>query len=115
MDGRNAPKTMTVHLIDWHCGSIKQVTRSTFTSEGLACGAAVDQAVTVATTLHEIEVGPVAIALTKRLVEEAQLLFKIDGYVDAMSLIRALAAASIKVPQEKSFLLNLLATVLTSL
>ena len=33
---------------------------------------------------------------------------KIDGCVDAMSWIRALAASPIKVPQEKSFLLNLL-------
>jgi hypothetical protein len=107
-NGRNESKTVMVHLIDWHCGSIKQVTRSTFTSEGLACVAAVDQAITLATTLHEIEVGPVAIGQTKRLVEEAQLLYKIDGFVDAMSLIRALAASSIKVPQEKSFLLNLL-------
>jgi hypothetical protein len=96
-----------VHLIDWHCGSIKQVTRSTLTSEGLACVAAVDQAITLATTLHEIEVGPVTIGQTKQLVEEARLLFKIGGFVDAMSLIRALAASSIKVPQEKSFLLNL--------
>ena len=108
MNGRNEPTTVLVHLIDWHCGSIKQVTRSTFTSEGLACVAAVDQAITLATTLHEIEVGPVTIGQTKQLVEEARLLFKIDGFFDAMSLIRVLAASSIKVPQEQSFLLNLL-------
>ena len=84
------------------------MSRSTFTSEGLACVAAVDQAITIITTLHEIEVGPVPIGETKRLVEEARLLFQIEGFVDAMSLIKALAASSIKVPQEKSFLLNLL-------
>ena len=70
--------------------------------------AAVDQAITLATTLHEIELGPVNVTQTKQLVEEARLVFKIDGYVDAMSLIKALSAASIKVPQEKSFLLNFL-------
>ena len=84
------------------------MTRSTFTSEGLACVAAVDQAITLVTTLHEIEVGPTNISETKRLIEEARLLFVIEGFVDAMSLIKVLAAASIKVPQEKSFLLNLL-------
>ena len=108
MSGRNKPKTVMVHLIDWHCGSIKQVTRSTFTSEGLACVAAVDQAIALAATLHEIELGPVTISQTKQLVEEARLLYKIDGFVDAMSQIRALAASSIKVPQEKSFLPSLL-------
>ena len=106
--GGQDAKTLMVHLVDWHCGSIKQVTRSTFTSEGLACVAAVDQAITLITTLHEIEVGPQNISETKRLVEEGKLLFSIDGFVDAMSLIKALAAAAIKVPQEKSFLLNLL-------
>ena len=84
------------------------MTRSTFTSEGLACVAAVDQAITLTTTLHEIELGPVTIGQTKQFVEEARLLYKIDGFVDAMLLIRALAASSIKLPQEKSFLLNLL-------
>ena len=88
-NNRSDPKTIMVHLIDWHCGSIKQVTRSTFTSEGLACVAAVDQAITLATTLHEIELGPVNVTQTKQLVEEARLVFKIDGYVDAMSLIKA--------------------------
>ena len=36
------------------------------------------------------------------------MVFNFYGYVDAMPLIKALAAASIMIPQENSFLLNLL-------
>ena len=95
-----------MHLIDWHCGTLKQVSRSTFTSEGLACVAAVDQGITVAVTLHEVIAGPTSIAQTKKLVEEAQLTFGLEAYVDAMSLLKALQASAIKIPQERSFLLS---------
>ena len=46
------------HLFDWHCGSIKQVTRSTFASEALAAIAATDHSIMLAYTLEEIQRGP---------------------------------------------------------
>ena len=98
--GTGSGPTRPVHLIDWHCGTIKQVTRSTFTSEGLACVAAVDQAVLLATTFHEIDHGPQSIRETQRLIEEAALAYAIEAYVDAMSLIKALNVSNIKIPQE---------------
>ena len=49
---------LDVHFLDWHRGTLKQVTRSTFTSEGLAAVLATDQSLSIALSLHEIENGP---------------------------------------------------------
>ena len=58
--------------------------------------------------MHEVEVGPASVTVTMKLVDVAKLLYALDGYIDAMSLIQALSVCAIKVPQEQSFLLSLL-------
>ena len=52
-------QTGTCHILDWHCSSLKVVTRSTFASETQAAIAATDSALMLALTLHEIQLGPV--------------------------------------------------------
>ena len=93
-------RTAMVHLLDWYSGSLKRVTRSTFTSEGLACIAATHQAIDLSIVLHEINVGPTGAKDVDAMIREASLTYSNDVYVDAMSLIKALEAAVIKAPQE---------------
>ena len=53
-----SPRKVTCHLIDWHCGSLKNVTRSTFTSELQAAIMSTDHGLALQFTLHEIRCGP---------------------------------------------------------
>ena len=53
-----SPRKVTCHLIDWHCGSLKNVTRSTFTSELQAAIMSTDHGLALQITLHEIKCGP---------------------------------------------------------
>lgn len=50
----------TCHLLDWHSGSIKAVTRSTFVSELQAAIFAADSALMLGLTLHETKEGLVS-------------------------------------------------------
>ena len=60
--GGSTPAALTgtrpSHLLDWSCGSLKTVTRSTFTSELMSGIAAVDHGIALRLTLHEIATGP---------------------------------------------------------
>ena len=66
------------HLLHCHVGSIKQVVRSTLTAEGLNMILSGDEAIVIATMLHEITLGPLATREAMRLTEELGLLFGID-------------------------------------
>ena len=99
------------HLIDWQCGSIKQVTRSTFTSEALAAIAATDHSIMLAYMLEEIQRGPrTPTQGLQRTMSPSDVsgVFKIEVLLDAMSVLQALAQERIKAPCEKSFLIHLL-------
>jgi hypothetical protein len=96
------------HLLDWVAGSIKQVTRATFTSETLAAIASTDQAIVTAFTLHEIEHGPLSPSEGRQRIEDGTIDCIVDVYVDAMSLIAALQATKLATLTERSFAIHLL-------
>lgn len=58
--GRGPSGKETRHLSDWHCGSIKAVTRSTFVSELQAAISATGSALMLGLTPHEIREGPMS-------------------------------------------------------
>ena len=93
------------------------MTRSTFTSETHAVILALDSALTLAITLHEIAAGPLQPAAAMRMLDvggetatrESQgLLYQVVVATDAMSLVAALSANRVKPPVEKSMLTHLL-------
>ena len=104
------PSELFGHLIDWHCGSIKQVTRATFTSEALAAIAASDHSIMLAYTMEEILQGPRTPTQGIRRLENPinNGTYRIEVLLDAMSVLQALAQERIKAPCEKSFLIHLL-------
>jgi hypothetical protein len=53
-------------------------------------------------TLHELANGPLSKSEARRLREEGGLCFRTTLTVDAMSLFTAIAAATVRVPTEKS-------------
>jgi len=105
-------KTNRVHLLDWVVGMIKQVTRSTFTSETSAVIMAADRAMTIRTTLEEIHRGPIKLSSHTPTVLKARTdtphAIKIVLVTDALNLLLALDTPHVKPPAEQSFLLNLL-------
>ena len=103
---KSARRETPCHLIDWHTGMLKTVTRSTFTSEMQAAVSAADWLLVLGITLHEIACGPVAPREAMRLREEGGLAFEVVLEVDALSLVAALSAARVKAPSEKEFALT---------
>ena len=96
------------HLLDWHCGTLKVVTRSTFASETQAAIAAADAALMLALTLHEIHAGPVTPRQGMDLLQDGGLCFDINLGVDAMNLVSAIANIRLRTPSERSMLCQLL-------
>lgn len=80
----------TCHVLDWHCGSIKAVTRSTFVSELQAAISATDSALMVGLTLHEIKEGPVSPRTGMRLRDDGGSSTSIHVCIDAMSIFSTL-------------------------
>ena len=103
-----SPTGEVCHLLDWHCSSIKVVTRSTFVSELQAAISATDSAIMHALTLHEVHSGPVTPKEGIRLRESGGFAAKIRVCIDAMSVWSALNADRVKPPAEKSLLCHLL-------
>lgn len=52
------PHNVVCHMIDWNCGSLKNDTRSTFTSELQAAIMSMGHSLALQFTLHEIKCGP---------------------------------------------------------
>ena len=96
------------HILDWHCSSLKVVTRSTFASETQAAIAATDSALMLALTMHEIRAGPVTPRQGMTLLQDGGLNFKINLGVDAMNLVSALRNARLRTPSERTMLCQLL-------
>jgi hypothetical protein len=96
------------HLIDWDCGSIKTVTRSTFVSELQAAISATDSSLMLALTFHEIAKGPVTPKEGMLLRESGKSIVSVRVCIDAMSVFSALSSDRIKPPAEKSMLCHLL-------
>ena len=95
------------HLLDSVSRSHKQVTRSTFSSETLACVACADDLIPILLTFHEIERGTVNAAQARELRENGNFAFKSTLSVDAMSLFTAIAAHTVKIPSEKNLAIHL--------
>ena len=74
-------------LVDWSNRGIKQVTRSTFTSETLGVVAAADNGLVLTMMLSEIKHGPIPARELARLSTEAGLCFKLSICTDALNLI----------------------------
>jgi len=106
--GKDANGKERIHVLDWQCGSIKNVTRSTFVSELQAAISAVDNGLMLALTLHELCKGPVTPHQGMCLRENGQTAVKLHVCIDAMSVYSSLASDRIKAPAEKSLLCHLL-------
>ena len=107
-DSMVAPRKVGCHLIDWHCGSLKNVTRSTFTSELQAAIMSTDHGLALQLTLHEIRCGPTTPRQGMEIREKGGSQIKLTVVVDAMSIIAALEPERIKAPTEQSLLSHLL-------
>ena len=68
--GGASTQTHACHVLDWHCSSLKVVTRSTFASETQAAIAATDAALMLGLTLHEVRSGPVSPRCGMHLLQE---------------------------------------------
>jgi hypothetical protein len=92
-----------VHLLDWIVGMIKQVTRSTFTSEAGALLLAADQAIVLRTTLHEVQHGRIKLhSSADSMLEGGSLSSNLIVLVtDALNIFLALDTPNIKPPAEK--------------
>lgn len=91
------------HLLDWQCGTLKTVTRSTFTSELMSGISATDHGLALGLTLHEIAQGPVSTHVARQL-RDAELphVFKHTLCVDSMGMLTAVTASRPKPPAENS-------------
>ena len=74
--GLDENKKGVCHLIDVAVGVTKIAVRSTFTSETHGLIATTDSAIVLATTLHEIAVGPLSLTEAVRLTQEAGLCYE---------------------------------------
>ena len=80
-------KNRICHLLEWSSKLLKQVTRSTFTSETLGVIASADNAIVIATLLHEIAHGPLQAREVARASERGGLTMKIHLVTDALNLL----------------------------
>ena len=103
-----AQRKVRCHLLDWHCGSLKVVTRSTSASEAQAAILAIDHGLALQLTMHEIKCGPVSPRQGMELRDRGGASFEITVAVDAISIISALEPERIKPPAEQSLLSHLL-------
>ena len=104
-----ATGTRPCHLVDWQCGSLKTVTRSTFTSELMSSIAATDHGLSLKLTLHEIASGPLGPDAAMKLRDGAmECIFQMHLGIDSMGLLTAVTAPRPKAPAEKSLLPHLL-------
>ena len=92
-----------MHILDYACKSIRQVTRSTFSAELLSAGNAADEAILISHMVYEIEHGPITVS------EARQRRFSGDYvpvalYLDAKSVFGVVTATCVKIPAEKSLL-----------
>ena len=89
-----------MHIIEDDCGSIRQVTRSTFSSELLSAGNTADKAILLSHMIFEVENGPISIT------ESRQRRFfggytPIALYIDARSVYAATTATFVNAPIRK--------------
>ena len=100
----------TVHLLDVTVGMLKQVTRSTFTSEGGALILAADQAIVLRHTLVEIKTGPQKLSMgnSSAMIQTTGGYYPIVLVTDAYNILLSIDTPHVKPPAEKSFMLNLL-------
>ena len=101
--GEGSDDKRPCHLLDWQCGTLKTVTRSTFTSELMSAIAAADHCLALALTLHEVAKGPVSSSDARRMRDgEKPYAFKHHLAVDSMGLLTAVTAPRPKPPAEHS-------------
>ena len=93
-----------VHLLDWLQGQLKQVSRTTFTSETLACINAVDQMILLAILLHQLANGAITLEEARKFTDGRGNSFETGVNIDAMSVLTALESVNLKQPSEKSLL-----------
>jgi hypothetical protein len=81
------------HLLDWQCGALKTVTRSTFTSELMSAISSTDHALALAMTLHEVLKGPRGAKAARDLRDgTAPLAVDIELSLDSMGVVTAVTA-----------------------
>ena len=99
--------TVHGHLIEWVSKTQRHVTRATFASELFGGTDAVDQGKLLQLSLHEISAGPGTLAELNELAEKGCLNVSLILILDAMSVVAAVAAPTIKPPAENGLLLHL--------
>ena len=97
------------HLLDWQCGALKTVTRSTFTSELMAAISSTDHGLAVAITLGEVWNGPQGAGTARRRRDgELPLGVDVELFLDSMGVVTAVTAPRPKPPAEHSLLPHVL-------
>jgi hypothetical protein len=101
--------TLDCVVLDWFSRKQVHVVRSTFAAELHAMMDAVGQALLLNASITEILEGGLDAAQLAKRSESGDLQLAVDVYVDAKSVMTALAANPVKVPAEKTLYLHLLA------
>ena len=104
----DAKSQVRCHLLDWSCGMLKVVARSTFAAETQAMIAAIDSGLALALTLHEIQVSPVTPRVGMELLEQGGMQIEIHAATDAMNLLTSIQAERARTPTERLMLCQLL-------
>ena len=93
-----------VHVLEFLCKAIRNVTRSTFAAELHAACDAADLGILLQLMLHEVTHGPVSSTVSRDLRTYGGHNVPMFLAIDAMSVFAAVTATYIKAPAEKSLL-----------
>ena len=93
LKGSSPTGTPLVHIIEFTCGTIKQVVRSTFTSETHGVIMTIDTMLPIAITLHEIAEGPISKRQAMEFSEVPGLHHELEVCTDTHNLVSTLALA----------------------
>ena len=99
--------TSTVQVIEMVSRRLRNVTRSTFSSETFAANDCVDQGILLCQILHEVVCGACTALEARTLREEGGFKIPMVLVIDAKSVYAAATAGQVKIPAEKSLLSHL--------
>jgi len=94
----------TVHCLEFMCKALRNVTRSTFSSELHAACDSVDLGILLQLLLHEISSGPVTAMDARELRTSGGYDVPMIMHIDALSVFAAITATFVKAPAEKGLL-----------
>ena len=94
-------------MVEWVSKTQRHVTRATFASELYGGTDALDQGKLLQASLHELHSGPGSLDELRQLTKRGELQVALILVLDAMSVVAAIAAPTIKTPAESGLLVHL--------